>query len=180
MALLLFQDLLHLIPAAPELGTGMCDRPYPVMKQQVTDTFLSAYHPSGYNEAELWCLMSTSSAICQQNMLFCQWFQPAQSVLPECGGGTFSFCKKKKSHIGLKKETWIELLPELLKHEVGGWSHWVGLPGARGWAYSLLAVVSAWHVESKPCSTFWALAGRHSGQWSRDPLFPAPCPTRLT
>lgn len=59
--------------------------------------------------------MSTSPAVCQQNMPFCQWFHPAQSVLPEFGGGTFSCWgkkKKKKSHVDLKEETWAELLPD--------------------------------------------------------------------
>lgn len=59
--------------------------------------------------------MATSSAVCQQNMPFCQWFQPAQSVLPEFGGGTFSCWeekKKKKSRVDLKEETWAELLPD--------------------------------------------------------------------
>ena len=80
--------------------------------------------PSGYNETELWCLMATSSAVCQQNMPFCQWFQPAQSVLPEFGGGTFSCWeekKKKKSRVDLK-------YPLLSVLEVGATLHfhWLG------------------------------------------------------
>lgn len=128
--------------------------------------FKSAYHPSGYNASEFSGLMSTSSAIFQQNLPSFQLFQLTQSVLTEFGGDTFSCCEKN-AHLSERWNLGIAVT-WLLQNEVGAWPHLMGRPGIKGWAPShfwLLCLLGKQNPRTVAFSVAWSGMSRGMIEW---------------
>ena len=163
--------------ATADVWRAMYEKPH---LEQMTDTFLSAYHPLATMKLScgVWCppLLLFANKTClsvndsSQHNLCCQNLEAVHFPAGKKKNNPMLIWKRKPGQsCYLTPAEWSGRLVSLRRSSRGqGLDH-----------SSLWAVVSAQDGESKPCGTFWALARRRPGERLSDPRFTPPHPTRL-